>query len=526
MTYKQPLIVWMIVFLLASSFAGTSVKAEEDKETAAIIYMTNDGDMQNDVYFLDALLSAVVKEVDLYAASEVQPGDLRKYEVILFVGAEEGRVPEIVQEEIAGFSGELLAFGHNAEQLSPFAEWKFIGEEIIRTVGGEPLEQAKLATQVISPAGSIVLAEGLSLDKQLPYISKKGSVTYVATSFFGPIETLVLSRSLFTMLDMKTPGTHPAFIGLEGISPISDAVLVLETGMYLADREIPFFMVVSPFYADTDISSNKELVHVLQELQKNGGTVVVETSFTGGLPPLKEQTFYSSDAEYESDRNERQDTETAGIHAELSRSIEALTDLGLYPIAAKEPKVQMSSTEYQALSSSFTSLFGESVHTPAFISKPNLLAGMAHYPNTLGHVDSALPDPLQEVRTSLSRLRTIPGSVISGMYDPSEGAENLTKLVQLMESVPNMEWLQYKQTEQTVQTERVTIFQTADDLVVQSTMTKTRLLYERVIGNPFNTFLWIIAGVVIGFLIAFLLYVVSLRFKLKKRLFKEREHIG
>ena len=163
---------------------------------------------------------------------------------------------------------------------------------------------------------------------------------------------------------------------------------------------------------------------------------------------------------------------------------------------------------------------------PLFISKPAILSGMTLYPEKIGYIDPALPDPFQEMENSVTKLQEVPGSVIGGFYHPYLGVEYLAEVIRLMESVPNMEWLDYSTTNQHVTSERVTIIQNAKGIEVQSTITEFGQLFENVKENPFQSMLWLIVFIVTGFLTVFFTYVVNLRFRLKKRLFKERPNSG
>ncbi|MEV9641323.1 DUF2334 domain-containing protein [Mammaliicoccus sciuri] len=570
MNYK--LLVQVLILFSAyifSPFYTTAAISEEEKNDIALIYMTADGELNEHVYFIEATLAGFSEAIDLYSVKDVMPNSLQAYNHLVFVGDEEGRLPEVALKEMEMFPGQLLVFGWNADQLERFGEWGFLGEDSIRSVDGHSLKEIKSVVHAIPPGDCEILSEGRTVDKNLPLIIKSGNTAYVATTAFGTEEKLALSRSLYVLLDVPTSVPHPAYIRLEDISPFSDPKLVRETGNYLADRNIPFFIAVIPVYVNSEtgeqmpLSSNKELVEVLLDLQSKGGMVIahgythsyrfdetgegfefwdvqlnqpITTEKTDELPtPILSRDAFSSDRDYQEYQSELLEVETKYVQRKHTKSIEDLTELGLYPIAFEAPHYTMSSNGYEVTSDYYSSLFGQIqlsdlnwsvMDAPLFISKPAILSGMTLYPETIGYIDPALPDPFQEMENSVTKLQEVPGSVIGGFYHPYLGVEYLAEVIRLMESVPNMEWLDYSTTNQHVTSERVTIIQNAKGIEVQSTITEFGQLFENVKENPFQSMLWLIVFIVTGFLTVFFTYVVNLRFRLKKRLFKERPNSG
>ncbi|GKV66525.1 MULTISPECIES: DUF2334 domain-containing protein [unclassified Sporosarcina] len=569
MNYKylaQILIVFSVAIL---SPILTAAKGEIEKNQMALIYMTADDELNEHIHFIEATLAGFSESIDLYSVNDVKPNSLKQYDQLIFIGDEEGVLPESALKEMEAFAGQLLAFGWNADQLAQFTGWEFLREETIRSVDGNALKEIKSVIHVVPPKESEVLSKGATLDRELPLIVKKKNVSYVATSAFGTEEKFALSRSLYSLLDVPPPVSHPSYIRLEDISPISDPKLVSETGNYLADRNIPFFMAIIPVYVNSEtgeqipLSSNKELVNVLIDLQARGGMVIahgythsyrfdetgegfefwdvqlnqpITTERNDELPlPIRARNAFSSDMDYQSYQNEILQIETNYIQYKHTKSIEDLTNIGLYPVAFEAPHYTMSSNGYKVTSDYFSSIFGQIqlsdvnwsvMDAPLFISKPAILSGMTLYPETIGYIDPALPDPFQEMEASIAKLQTVPGSVIGGFYHPYLGMEYLVEVIQLIESVPNMKWLDFSKTAQTITSDRITILQNAEGIEVQSTITEVGQFFEKAREDIVQSVLWLIVVVVVGFVATFFTYVVILRFRLKKRLFKERQYIG
>ncbi|MEK3936260.1 DUF2334 domain-containing protein [Sporosarcina sp. FSL W7-1349] len=549
--------------------AASVVFAEEKVPEIALLYMTDDGKPNSNIFFIEATLAGFTNQIDLYSA-EGPEKEIGLYDVVVFVGDYKGDVPEWVRHAINNFQGRLLAFGYNAEQLTPFQDWHIAGEEYIRNLDGNPLRAVKSVLQAIPPADATVLSEGETSEKKLPFISNKGKVSYIATTSFGTEEKYVLSRSLYELLDRTEPDSHPAYIRLEDISPISDAKLVEETGMYLADRGIPFFMAIIPVYVNSEtgeqisLARNKPLVEVLKRLQDRGGMVIahgythsyrsdetgegfefwdvelnqpITTERMDELPPkLKTVDSFTSAEQYETYKQMMNQVEIRYIERKHKKSIETLTALGLYPVAFEAPHYTMSSNGYKITSGYFSSIFGQIqlsdsnwsvMDSPLFIGKPAILAGMTLYPETIGYVDPGLANPLHDMGIAVKRLQTVPGSVIGGFYHPYLGLSYLPELIELMESIPNMEWIDFQQENYFVRTDRVAITQTGTGgRHIESSLTAKDQLLDRMYENPFDLALWIVAVIVLVFLAMFAVYVTNLRIRLKKRLFEEREFIG
>lgn len=570
MSYKRCLRTLAVLLGLQFVFTMSIAYAEERTPEIALIYMIKEGKPSSDIHFIEATLSGFTDHISLFSVDEVMDDEMNRYDVVVFVGEQKGEIPEWVQEELKTFDGRLIVFGYNVEQLAPFTDWQIEGEEYMRKLDGHSLTAVKSVIQVVPPKGSTILSEGETTGKLLPFIVKKEAVSYVATTSFGIEEKYALSRALYTMLNLQTPHIHPAYIRLEDISPISDAKLIEETGTYLADRGIPFFMAIIPVYVNSEtgeqipLSKNEPLVEVLLELQDRGGMVIahgythsyrfdetgegfefwdvelnqpITSERMDELPPkLKPIHSFSTDEQYKTYKKTMNQIETQYIRKKHNKSIEMLTSLGLYPVAFEAPHYTMSSNGYDVTSQYFSSIFGQIqlsdenwtvMDSPLFVSKPAILSGMTLYPETIGYVDPALADPLHDMEIAIERLQTIPGSTIGGFYHPYLGLTYLPQMIELMEAIPNLEWIDFQQEEYVVQTDRVTIAQTAENgLQIHSAINKKEELMDRLMENPVDMALWMIASIVILFLALFSVYVTSLRIRLKKRLFEERESIG
>ena len=97
----------------------------------------------------------------------------------------------------------------------------------------------------------------------------------------------------------------------------------------------------------------------------------------------------------------------------------------------------------------------------------------------------------------------------------------------MIEQTSHPEWVDLRKRQQLTQTNHITIHQQLDgDLQVETDRSIFSMIIQRLKRNPFESALWLMAGIVLLFIIAFFVYVSTLRMRLRKRLFEERAHDG
>lgn len=558
-------VVFVLVFQMVSVLPKTYAVNKLPK--IVITYMASDNIPNERIYFIEATFAAFADEIVLIPVNQVTKTTINESDVLVFIGDIVGNVPNTFKEAIESYPGIVIALGSNVEQLPTFNNWHFLGKEYIRKIDGEQLLSLKQIVHTIPPKGSELISVGENVTKQFPYIVKNGRHTYIAATSFDMVEKYTLSRSIYSILELKQPIAHQAFIQLEGISPISDPKLVKETGEFLVDRGIPLYLSVSQIHVDSvtgeqiTLAQNEELVKVLKNLQSRGGMIIahgysqtyrfnelekgfefwdvqynqkITTSNTDEVPSrIKSRNVFPSEKDYQNYISEINGIEKNYIEDKMTKSIEQLTDVGLYPISFQAPSDAMSVNGYKVTSQFFSSMFGKIQlsddtwklkNAPLFISEPAILSGMKIYPETIENIDTSIQDPFKYMKISIDRLKTVPGSVIGGNYHTYLGLEYLKEMVELIESVPNIEWLDLRETDQSIQTKRVVIKQVAGKpLEVTSSFSPLIRLHQLIENRPFDFILWVIASIVTVSVIVFFMYILGLRAKLRKRLFKERK---
>ncbi|MGG0665128.1 DUF2334 domain-containing protein [Viridibacillus arvi] len=571
MNYKRLILGISIIIVMCIQSIPTfaSVSKEQKKPAILVVYQSTDGIANSDTLLLEAIFAGISDQVQLSSVQQVTIETIKNIDVVVFVGEDRSNLPTQFLNAIKQFKGHLIALGKNAEQLPRFEKWQFFGSKLLRTLDGEPLSKLMNIEYVKPPKGSEVLVEGTNLNDKYPVIVKDGNTSYIAKTNFLSNDNYILSRELFNLLDLQEPIKHLAYIRLEDISPISDPKLVKVTGEYLAQKGIPFYMALIPVYVNSEsgeqvqLKDNKELVKVLQHLQSLGGMVIAhgythtyrytETgegfefwdsinnqkissiSASDDTIKMKKRADFSTKEAYRHYLGSIDEIEKKYIEDKIKLSIEKLTELKLYPISFEAPHYAMSSTGYDIIAQHFTSIFGQvqlsddtwkRMGAPLLISKPSLLSDMTLYPETIGFIDPSRQEPLKEMEEKIKKVQQVPGSVIGGFYHPYLGMEYLPEMVSLIEEVPNLEWLDLRKSKQIVQSENIMIQQEDGELKVVSHIKWADKVKQRMGENPFEMVLWILAIIVALFVIAFFIYVVSLRTKLRKRLFEERNING
>ncbi len=558
----------MFIFQLFS--AVSIVEGKEKKPIIRIIYMTKNQLVNEKVYFIEATLAAFASKTEIISANDFNQKTVKYSDILVFVGDTKDTVPQAVQETFRKHKGKIIALGENVEQLFPFKSWGFLGEGYIRNLDGQELSSTIPVVRVIPPKGSEIISMGEDFTRKYPFVVKKGSLSYIATTSFDIQQKYSITRGLYTILEQKQPDVHPAFIRLEDISPLTDPNNLKEAGEYLANRGIPFYMSVVPVALSNKngklvtFSQNKKLLNVIKKLQTRGGMIIVNgysrsyrfeekgdgfefwdvkmnqriiTEKTDQIPPKqKVRSDFPSEKEYEKYIVSTEEIETEYIEKKLTKSIEELTDLGLYPVAFEAPNYAMSSNGYRTASKFFSTIFGQIqlsdedrsiVGVPLLIAEPKVLAGMRVYPDTIGFINPALSDPLQDMRLTIRRLQTVPGSMIGGYYHSYLGSKYLPQMIELIESVPNIDWLNLKRNEYLVKTEKIMIKQEVEKPInIISNKTYADRLLQQMKDKPFDFLLWVLVGVVSVTITVFLVYILRLKTQLRKRLFEERKNHG
>lgn len=555
---------FMILLVIEDTTAVASSNMLDDRNVLITYYGTDDATMAN-VHFLDSTLSGLFEHVVIRELKHVEEADLKKHDIIIYYSAKEGVNREKLNLFI-DFEGDVLAVGKEANALPQFRDWKFSGIDSINYIEDIGLDTPIELLVANPPDSAMVLVDGKKFNEHFPVVIQDGKYSFITISSLFADGRDVLTAVFFDLFQLPKPNAHPAYIRLEDISPVSDPELVYEAGTYLLDKNIPVYLAVIPAYANPDtgdmmtLSDKPKLIDAIDALIKRGAYIIshgythtyryeetgegfefwdsvlnqpITTLNQEDIPErIKPADQFLNKEEYGQYIQEINQVESDYINTKLENSIHTLSKLGYAPIAFEAPHYTMSSNGYKITSHYFSAIFGQIqtsdknwqvMFSPLFISHPTILNGMTLYPETIGFVDPNSIDPIRDMEKVVNEVIQVPGSVLGGFYHPYLGLDYLKEMVALIEKVPNVEWIELKNEKHYVKTDYVEIVTTENgEIKVDSDLSWMKNIKDKLAGNSFEKYLWMIVIVTAIFVILFIVHIMMLRVHYRKRLFKER----
>ncbi|MFD2043764.1 DUF2334 domain-containing protein [Ornithinibacillus salinisoli] len=570
MVYKKLLFLTIIFIFPFFEFVPDTIHASStmhdlDERKVLIIYYGADDQTFANVHFLDSTLSGMFQSVEVLEWERVNNEELQEQDIVVFYSAK--KTDETSQDHALNeFDGRLLAIGKGAKDLHQFQNWSFLGMKTIHRVSTNNLTYPAEILHVDAPENATVIVYGQQFDEKYPVIIQDGQTSYIALNNLFSQEKYAITHAMYDLFQLEKPKTHPAYIRLEDISPVSDPELVLEAGSYLLDKGIPVYLAMIPVYVNSNtgekitLEKKPKLRKALDELVRRGAYVIshgythsyryaetgegfefwdaelnqpITTLNPEEIPEkIKMEDQFASKGEYNQYVNNLQKIETEYVQTKLQDSIHSLTKLEYTPVAFEAPHYTMSSNGYNVVSTYFSALFGqmqvsdknwEVMINPLFISKPSILNGMTLYPETIGFVDDNLDDPIAEMEQSISNVVQVPGAVIGGFYHPYLGVDYLKEMVALLEKVPNLEWIELRNEKHFVKTDLVHIVLPGNgEVQVDQTLSWKTDVKDRLKEKPFEIALWLVVFATLSTIVIFIIHILTLRIRYRKRLFKER----
>ena len=575
------IILIILFFTLPNNMNAQSlVDLQNNEIKILIVYSANEPDITSDIKELDLMLTHFTDHVQIKHMSEMSEQLLQQYTHIFYYGQNKENIDPKIVNKMDNFTGTIVAIGENVSQFSSFANLNRHENITINEISA-PFQQETLKLnkpveiiRINKQADRDVLIYGNNGERKTPILIKESSNRYyLAVSRIGDGASGELHHFFAEALHHILPNDHKeehlTYIRLEDIHPMSDANKLLEVGDYLNERNIPYILVVIPVYVTPEtgeriyFSDSNEVLKALRYLQSSGGTVIshgythqYRLSETGegfefwdvnnnqfitannedDIELILPKENFSNWKEYDAYINELKKTEADYINKRLESSIHELVNNELYPLAFEAPHYTMSQQGYEITANYFSTIFGQvqlsdenwEIMSPApFQTSANFLNGLELYPESIGYIDPSLKNPFLEIERKMATSLVVRDSMIGGFYHPYLGVEFLPKFLQYFEQIPNAKWINLKETEQKVLTEKVSIVSdgTGDIHITDKRSTLTKFIESRH-DKLLDNVLWMITGLVIVFIVLFLIFTFYLRVNLKKRLFEERKSNG
>lgn len=428
-----------------------------------------------------------------------KPYDVRavgRYDTIFVYGEHSSKLPASLEEQLQTYEGRIILIGKVPETQSLWKNFQTDGTVDVLALQGEPMQSALSIERVLPNKHLHTLVEGERYGATYPYIvTNDYGVYYIASSRVEGLKQYVLNDLLAQLYTV--PFEHRAYIRLEGIDRSSDAKQLQQVTDYLEAQHVPILLSVNLDLNENKtktIKKNEPLLKLLRKLQKNGARIILNA-------PLQH----------------------------MDQSIRYLMHQKLYPFAIETTDLSFSYERYKEINS-FTNLyFGPltSSHTGKIQhilpSTINGLEELTLYPETLGYVQQEDGPIFRTWQHKLQLLEQLQMSTLGLSYHPYLGVEPLKEVVEQMKAVNGVQWMEWDRYETTTKTSTATIHFGADHSI---RVTKDQPFYDQWLyiweNKTTETVLWILVGLVGAFVTLFIFYIVRMRVRLRKRLFRER----
>lgn len=548
--------------------AGAKVDALERQtgdRSILVIYSTADGEINGPARILDLALGHFASKIVFQSDELVSDVDLAGMTHLVYYGQLPKELPKNSKQIINNYSGPVLAIGENIEQLyGRFALDTALQKSWINKVSKpesdiyELLDQNYSVTEVTFGQGEgETIIQGFKGDHPVSLMVMQGNNAYFATPYLHAPFNHLLEEGLHSFFRDQHVGGHLAYIRLEDVHPYSDPALVKAAGEFLAERHIPFMIALIPVYTNPETQQQihlrdmPELVAVLKDLQERGASIIMHgythqfrSSETGegfefwdvennmpisGHPDekiVKKQRYdFASKTEYDKYRNELNRFDHVYTRTRIESGVRELTELGLYPFGFEPPHYTMSQEGYRTVSEYFSYLVGRvqlsdhdwrQMGAASYVSKPAFLHGMILLPETVGYYDPNSLTPLEDVKKKINEMQFVRDGMMGMFYHPYLGVENLKEMVALMDFVPDLQWVDLKNMAHPVKEKFVTV-DCSDKPCTDVASPK-----HQGGAKMFQMIVWLITGLALLAVIAFILYTIHIRMGLRKQLFEER----
>lgn len=508
--------ILLLAFLAASPWAIAAADDSSSKQAKVLIlYHAEEQTQREEVPILDMLVGHFSSDITIQsieeAAAEYVKGD---YTHVIYFGLgkrqlteEELFIVDQYDDVNKMFIGNYFEYFKEAPDLS-IRDYRTI-DGVIGDGKVFDLKEEKDMLLINGIEQMEVLYEGQAADGTYPLIFKNDNLYYVAAnSITGRISDIV-GESLFDFFD-EEKSQPKKLIRLEDIHPRSDPVLVKQVGDYLAERNIPYAVTVVPVYTNPEtgqkihLSQAIELVDVLQEMQKNGASLIqhgyihqyredetgegfeywdVENDrpiFQSKDDEVKLREDFASDEEYDDFvQNVGLPYEQTHIYDSIVNGVYEMTAEGLYPIAFEAPHYSMSQTGYKELSKYFTTYVGQiqisdrtydGTFVPVYETTPSGLDGMKVIPETLGYIDPENDNAVDEMIEQADYTAQFSDSYLAFFYHPYLGIDKFDEVMTKLEKYNQYEWVNLKEMDHKTEVDGMVVETAGGDIEVSRPM--------------------------------------------------------
>ncbi len=492
---------------------GESQGGKESK--VLVIYSSKDGEVDEYQRTLDLLIGHFTTDITFKNATEVREEDLREVTHLFYYGQVAEELPNRFLELFDRYTGYFVVLGYNSEYLGD--QFSFLNplheqvvDQLVFTNKSEKVLDIvpESIIDIEVQAGSEVLVAGKRKEEKTvyPIVIKHDKHYYFSFDSIDAVKKIVIGEIFHEIFQANHVEMHPAYMRLEDIHPLVDPQKVKDITEILKEKNIPFMMAVIPVYTNPEtgkqhhFSDSPQLLKVLKEAQKNGGSVILHgythqfrESETGegfefwdvehNTPIyaeadekfiLKKESDFPDKKAYEKYIRELKQFESDYIEAKLTRGIQELTNYGLFPLAFEAPHYTMSQNGYDVVSKYFSTYVGqiqlsdkdwEVMDTTPYVSTPSFLNGLEVLPETMGYVTPYDKEAVQKMLQRARSYEPTTDGVFGAFYHPYLGVERFKELIEEMEKLPDISWIDLQELDVWVKADNVGIFTENGEIV-------------------------------------------------------------
>lgn len=441
----------------------------------------------NDSLRLEEIIRSYRSNVDVELTSTAVNHQM--YDAIFLFGNSEVHLPEAVEEALMAYEGKIIVIGRAPSSRKFWKEWAY-GEEVeVLSLLDEPLQKPLPVFNITPPADARIIVKGERYEKEYPYVIERGHHYAIASTKIEGMKQLALHHLLEQLFPIERG--HEAYIRLTDINANTDIAHLEDITSYLMNREIPILLTVEPKAKTTSIQmlgENKPLVKLLTKLQSDGARIIVKSD-----------------------------------KSSYDKNIRLLVNLSLYPIGVETNSQSLTYEDHQMISRHSSFYFGKQVQQIL----PITLDGINRYtlyPETLSFTGSNKRAHFRPVEDEVALLNSLETSVVSFSFHSYLQLESLQELVEQVNRIQNLKWIRWDQQRAVTNTTTQTIRFDVDSRIEIDTH---RPLYDKWLNiwenKTSDIVLWLLAIVVLTFVLLFTVYIVFMRIRLRKRLFNERK---
>lgn len=492
-------------FTIFAHFSTVHAK-EKDEPKVLVIYTTMNGEINDELRYLDLLLGHFTSNIRFISSEDVQQNDLEAVTHLFYYGHIAAELPATFFMLFDDFEGTFVAIGYNFYSLGDhfsFIEQKhevMIDQISIAGTDNQLNIFESMIVHIEPTDDSETIITGRLKDERVDYpvMIRNENHYYYAFDSFDSTNALLFAEVLHDIFQVEHEGKYTGYLRLEDVHPMVDPEPLSEIAAILKEKDIPYMVAVIPIYTNEStgkqmtFADSPELLKVLKQIQKDGGSIVLHgythqfrSSETGegfefwdvenntpiyapgdkDFTLLTEQDFSSRD-EYEDYINQLKAFEREYIETKINKGIEELAKYGLYPLAFEAPHYTMSQHGYQILANNFSTYVGqvqlsdqdwEIMDTSPYITSPTFLHGMELLPETMGYVLPEDSNSVKKMIENAERMSLIRDGMFAAFYHPYLGAERFKGLLTELEKLPNVSWIDLKERDIWVKGENVAI---------------------------------------------------------------------